>query len=185
MEIKENGAWVVGESEPGHCYVEQMSDIIINIINQKKPELVYDFGCGYGEYVRDISLLGIEAVGFEAYPNKKVYDNIQELDLSVPVLLERSADISISLEVGEHIPVKFEQVFIDNICNNTKSTVILSWAIEGQDGDGHVNCKNNDYVISEMAKRGFLFDDAALELRNAFDSKHWFYNTLMLFSKNK
>jgi hypothetical protein len=181
MEIKENGSWVVGDNDPGHYYLEQMSEIIINIINQNKPELVYDFGCGYGEYVRDISLLGIEAIGFEAYPNKKVYDNIQELDLSVPVILERSSDISISLEVGEHIPSEFEQIFFDNICNNTKNTVILSWAVEGQGGDGHVNCKNNDYVISEMEKRGFVFDSSILQLRKNFDPNHWFYNTLMLF----
>jgi SAM-dependent methyltransferase len=183
MEIKENGSWVVGDNDPGHYYSEQMSDLILQIINKKRPKLVYDFGCGYGEYVRDISLLGIEAVGFEAYPNKKVYDNIQELDLSVPVLLERSADISISLEVGEHIPAEFEQIFLDNICNNTKNTVILSWAVEGQGGDGHVNCKNNDYVISEMEKRGFMFDDSALQIRRSFDVNHWFYNTLMLFNR--
>jgi hypothetical protein len=160
-----------------------MSDIIINIINEKKPALVYDFGCGYGEYIKNISELGIEAIGFEAHPNKTIYKNIEELDLSIPVVLERSADISISLEVGEHIPVEFEQIFIDNICNNTKNTVIFSWAVEGQGGDGHVNCRNNDYIILEMAKRGFVFDPSILEIRKNFNSNHWFYNTAMLFHK--
>ena len=183
MKIKENGSWIVEENDPGHCYVEYMSDIIINIINEKKPALVYDFGCGYGEYIKNISELGIEAIGFEAHPNKTIYKNIEKLDLSIPVILERSADISISLEVGEHIPVEFEQIFIDNICNNTKNTVIFSWAIEGQGGDGHVNCRNNDYIISEMAKRGFVFDPSILEIRKNFSSNHWFYNTAMLFHK--
>jgi hypothetical protein len=183
MKIKENGSWIVEENDPGHCYVEYMSDIIINIINEKKPALVYDFGCGYGEYIKNISELGIEAIGFEAHPNKTIYKNIEELDLSIPVVLERSADISISLEVGEHIPVEFEQIFIDNICNNTKNTVIFSWAVEGQGGDGHVNCRNNDYIISEMAKRGFMFDPSILEIRKNFNSNHWFYNTAMLFHK--
>jgi hypothetical protein len=183
MEIKKNGSWVVGDSDPGHCYVQYMSDLIIGIVNKKKPSLVYDFGCGYGEYIKNISELGVETIGFEAHPNKTVYDNIQKLDLSIPVVLERSADISISLEVGEHIPVEFEQIFIDNICNNTKNMVIFSWAVEGQGGDGHVNCRNNDYIISEMTKRGFIFDPTILELRKSFDSNHWFYNSLMLFNK--
>jgi SAM-dependent methyltransferase len=183
MKINENGSWDVGDNDPGHCYVEYMSDIIIKIINEKKPTLVYDFGCGYGEYIKNISELGIEAIGFEAYPNKKIYKNIEKLDLSIPVVLKRSADISISLEVGEHIPVEFEQIFIDNICNNTKNTVIFSWAVEGQGGDGHINCRNNDYIISEMAKRGFMFDPSILEIRKNFNSNHWFYNTAMLFHK--
>jgi hypothetical protein len=183
MEITKNGAWIVKEEDPGHYYSEQMSDLILQIINKKRPSLVYDFGCGYGEYIKNISALGIEAIGFEAYPNKTIYDNIQELDLSSPVILERSADISISLEVGEHLPVEFEEIFIDNICNNTKNTIILSWAVEGQIGDGHVNCRNNSYIIAHMKRRGFIFDKSILETRKIFDKNIWFHNTLMLFNK--
>ena len=183
MKIKKNGSWIVGKEDPGHCYVEKMSELILEIIKRDEPRLVYDFGCGYGEYLKDISELGIEAIGFEAHPNKTRYKNIKKLDLSTPVVLERSADISISLEVGEHIPVEFEKIFIDNICNNTKKTVILSWAVEGQPGDGHINCRNNDYIISEMTKRGFVFDPKVLESRKSFDSDHWFQNTAMLFHK--
>jgi hypothetical protein len=183
MKIKKNGSWVVGKNDPGHAYSEKMSELIIRIVKEQEPKLVYDFGCGYGQYISNISKLGIEAVGFEAHPNKSLYRNIKKLDLSAPANLKKSADISISLEVGEHIPVEFEQVFIDNICKNTKNTVIFSWAVEGQPGDGHVNCRNNDYIISEMAKRGFVFDPSILEIRKSFDINHWFYNTTMLFHK--
>ena len=185
MEIKENGSWVVGDNDDGHRYVHYMSDIIIKIVKEKNPRLVYDFGCGYGEYLKDIFELGIEAMGFEAHPNKIIYDNIKELDLSIPVTLEKNADISISLEVGEHIPVEFEQIFINNICNNTSNILILSWAIEGQSGNGHVNCRNNDYIISEMDKRGFIFDPSILEIRKGFDQDCWFFNSLMLFNKKQ
>jgi len=183
MKIKKNGSWIVGKNDSGHCYVEQMSVLILDLIKRVKPKLVYDFGCGYGEYLKNISALGFEAIGFEAHPNRTRYKNIQKLDLSIPIVLERSADISISLEVGEHIPVEFEQIFIDNICNNTTKTVLLSWAVEGQSGDGHINCRNNDYVISEMKKRGFVFDPAILEARKSFDSNQWFQDTAMLFHK--
>jgi hypothetical protein len=183
MKIKKNGSWVVGKNDLGHSYVERMSELIIDIVSKEEPELVYDFGCGYGHYISNISKLGIEAVGFEAHPNKSLYRNIKKLDLSIPAILKKPADISISLEVGEHIPVEFEQIFIDNICNNTKKTVILSWAVEGQPGDGHINCRNNDYIISEMAMRGFVFDPSILEKRKSFDRDHWFYNTTMLFHK--
>jgi hypothetical protein len=184
MEITKSGAWIVGVSDPGHYYSKQVSDLIIDIVKKKKPSIVYDFGCGYGEYLRDISPLVHEAVGFEAYPNKTIYENIHQTDLSAPILLENPADVSISLEVGEHIPSEFEQIFIDNLCNNTKNTLILSWAVEGQIGDGHVNCRNNDYIIAEVEKRGFIFDDSILEIRKSFDMNNWFYNTLMLFNRS-
>jgi hypothetical protein len=68
-------------------------------------------------------------------------------------------DLVISIEVGEHIPKEFEQVFIDNICSHTNSKLILSWAIVGQGGDGHVNCQNNDYIIAKLKEKGFEHDE--------------------------
>jgi hypothetical protein len=183
MIIKENGAWIQDESWSGHTYIEPMSEILLTFVEKHSPSLVYDFGCGWGDYAKDISDTGIEAIGFEAYPDTSFYSNIQELDLSKPHTLERKADMSISLEVGEHIPAEFEQNFIDNICNNTKDVLVLSWAIEGQDGDGHINCRNNDYVIAEVEKRGFVFDDSILHLRHVTDGLKWFHDSLMLFNR--
>jgi hypothetical protein len=181
MIIKENGAWVQDGSWAGHAYINSMADIILKLVEKHSPSLVYDFGCGWGDYARDISATGVEAIGFEGYPDRSHYDNIQEMDLSKLHVLDRQADLSISLEVGEHIPAEFEQNFIDNICNNTKDVLVLSWAIEGQGGDGHINCKNNDYVISEVEKRGFVFDESILSLRKETPDLAWFDQTLMLF----
>lgn len=185
MIIKENGAWIQDGSWSGHHYIKSMSDILLSIVAKHSPSLVYDFGCGLGAYTKDIAETGVEVVGFEAYPDRSEYENIQEMDLSKIHLLERKADLSISLEVGEHIPAEFEQNFIDNVCNNTKDVLVLSWAIEGQGGDGHVNCRNNDYVISEVEKRGFKFDDSILDVRTGASDLAWFHKSLMLFNRTK
>lgn len=184
MEIKENGAWIQNEDGwTGHHYIKPMSDIIVKIVSENKAKLVYDFGCGWGHYLNDISNPDIEAIGFEAYPDKRYYGNIEQQDLSQPFTLERLADISICLEVGEHIPEEFEQTFIDNICNNTNNIVIFSWAVEGQCGDGHVNEKSNDYIIDQMSRRDYVFDDSILKIREETDGLEWFHNSLMLFRK--
>jgi hypothetical protein len=184
MEIKENGAWLQNDDGySGHMYVQSMSNILNRIVLENKANLVYDFGCGFGDYTKNISRLGVETIGFEAYPDKRNYDNIQQADLSEPLLLDRKADIAISLEVGEHIPAEFEDIFIDNICNNAKDIVILSWAVEGQSGDGHINCRNNDHIIAQMSKRGFVFDESILEIRKEADEMLWFEDSLMLFRK--
>jgi hypothetical protein len=185
MEIKENGAWLLNGSQDQHVYIPRMSGILLALVKKHSPKLVYDFGCGQGHYTKDIHKAGIEAIGFEAYPDTSHYTNIQELDLSKPHTLDRKADVSISLEVGEHIPVEFEQVFLDNLCNNTKDMLILSWAVENQDGHGHVNCRNNDYIIEQVEKRGFVFDESILYIRDGFPDLLWFTRSLMLFNRAK
>lgn len=40
---------------------------------------------------------------------------IQQLELGAPVNLERRFDWVMSIEVGEHIPVESEDIFMDNV----------------------------------------------------------------------
>ena len=101
--------------------------------------------------------------------------------MSKPIDLKVKSDISISLEVGEHIPVEYEQIFLDNIVANTTTIVVLSWAIPGQIGNGHINCRENEYIIQQMANRGFILDKNILEKRKQF--KNWFKDSLMLFTR--
>jgi tryptophanyl-tRNA synthetase len=59
----------------------------------------------------------------------------------------------------------------------------LSWAIIGQGGNGHVNCQDNDYIISEITKRGWIFDaDTTAEVRVKMPD-NWIKNTVMFFNK--
>ena len=53
---------------------------------------------------------------------------IQTKDLSVPFNLDHKFDWVLSLEVGEHIPKKKEQVFMDNLVNHAcKGNRISFW----------------------------------------------------------
>jgi tryptophanyl-tRNA synthetase len=49
-------------------------------------------------------------------------------------------DWIISLEVAEHIPEKYEAVYLDNIFRHAKEGIILSWAVPGQIGLSLVVC---------------------------------------------
>ena len=48
-------------------------------------------------------------------------------------------DWVLSLEMGEHVPNRFEAMVIRNIHAHNTRGVILSWARLGQPGNGHVN----------------------------------------------
>jgi tryptophanyl-tRNA synthetase len=103
-------------------------------------------------------------------------------DFSQPASVGRF-NLVLSLEVGEHIPAQYEQTFIDNLINSSREYIVLSWAVENQPGIGHVNCRNNDFVISEFQKRGLDYSKGSSEYLREHSTLPWFKNTLMVFIK--
>ena len=150
------------------------------------PERAADLGCGLGHYCKIFNENGWRVVdgyeGTEGLKDYKVWPWIYRFDLTKPINFQ-TYDFVLCLEVGEHIPEKHEQTLLDNICNAANKDIVLSWAVPGQySASGHVNCRPNDYVINELAKRGFVLDNnMTKELREASYFK-WFKNTLMVFN---
>lgn len=108
---------------------------------------------------------------------------VKYLDLSEPFLLSQKFDWILSLEVGEHIPIEFEQNFLDNLDKHSCKGVILSWAIPGQGGHHHVNNRPSQYIIDQMAKRGFQFDENWTDRFRSAAELSWFKNSTMTFSR--
>ncbi|XP_071536165.1 uncharacterized protein [Panulirus ornatus] len=107
---------------------------------------------------------------------------IQVVDLSVPVDLGRRFDWVMSLEVGEHIPPAGEEAFLDDVVGHACKGVVLSWAVPGQNGHHHVNCRSNDYIKAKMALRGLKPQaEEERKLRDKVEISH-FKNTIMVFT---
>jgi hypothetical protein len=96
---------------------------------------------------------------------------------------EEPFDMVISLEVGEHIPERWESIYIDNLTRNARSYILMSWAVEGQPGDGHVNGRSNEYVINQMKSRGYTINWPVSRYLRKSASLWWFKNTIMLFER--
>jgi hypothetical protein len=185
FKINQRGFWESEQASGYHIFDSLLCTGLINYLKEKNIQSVYDFGCGMGDYAKEIIKQGIVCKAYDGNPStKELTGGIGDvLDLSEPVQLEK-LDCVLSLEVGEHLPVEYEQIFIDNVVNNATSKIILSWAVEGQGGTGHFNCRNNDYVINELAKRGFKYDEeSSLNLRKYVSNAGWFRDTLMVFDK--
>jgi len=151
------------------------------------PKMTADLGCGLGMYCKILTAYGWNCVGYEGtrgIHEIAVFDRIHEVDLSKRLSLPKGGiyDFVLCLEVGEHIPAEREEIFIENLCGFACKDIVLSWAVPGQySASGHFNCRSNDYVISELAKRGFVFDnDMTMKLREA-SYFSWFKNTIMCF----
>ena len=64
-------------------------------------------------------------------------------------------DAAMSIEVAEQIPAQFEDKFVDNLVGSARDLVILSWAVPGQGGEGHVNGKTAMAVNQKMKEHGW------------------------------
>lgn len=92
-------------------------------------------------------------------------------------------DWVLSLEVAEHIPGRFEAVYLDNLWRHASQGVILSWARPKQKGHHHVNAKTPDEVISVMRSGGFAVDAEAGERLRKLAKLPWFRANLMVFRR--
>ena len=185
MQINNLGFWETTDGT-GHVHDINLCEALTSYLLITGHKTVVDFGCGMGDYAKAFKAVNLDVEAFDGNPNTEVLtEGIgRVLDLSKPFYLQKKFDAVMSLEVGEHIPAEFEDLFISNITKHAKKTLIISWAVEGQGGDGHVNCKNNDYIIRQIEERGFKYKKkASEELRKAATNASWFSNTLMVFDK--
>ena len=185
MSIHQNGYWEGLEADTQHVHDPNFANCLVTFFKNEGTTSIVDFGCGMGNYVRTFRDNGLNASGFDGNPNTPELTNntCSVLDLSVPVQFE-PFDWVMSLEVGEHLSQKFEDIFIQNLHNNNKRGIILSWAIKGQGGHGHFNEQDNDYIKSKICGLGYVNDiESENNMRN-MSSLPWFKNTIMVFRRN-
>lgn len=143
-----------------------------------------DIGCGNGAYTFALRDAGINCIGYDGNPITEQSTNgiCKIMDFSIPQQIGKF-DVVLSLEVGEHIPKEFESVFLNNLRDASSLWIVLSWAVKGQPGTGHVNCQDNDYIISEMDKRSFVYCPEASQVLRDKSKLPWLKNTIMVFQK--
>ena len=154
-----------------------------------KNATVLDLGCGLGLYARFFHRAGYHVIAIEGgeITGSEAFYPIFREDLTEPLswpgvaLAERNNSV-LCLEVGEHIPAIYETVFLDNITRYARR-LVLSWAIPGQGGFGHVNEQPNEVIKAAIQCRGFNFnDEVTSRLRGAVGDYCWYFrNTLMVF----
>lgn len=180
--IGKTGIWSEDEAWT-HAFSYSTAKYIGDYFEKDVP--VIDLGCGKGTYCQYLKDVGFQDVmGFEGsiLPDSD-FDGIIQADLSLGLI--GAIGNVISIEVFEHIPRQFESTFVDNICNACSGKLVLSVAVEGQPGLGHVNCRNNDYVIALFDGQGFKFmAERTDEIRSKVEPHvDYLRNTLMVFER--
>ena len=128
-----------------------------------KGKRVGAFGDGpglYKEYYDGTGLLEVyDAYDGAPFIEAETSGKVKFLDLSIPQYGLPIYDWVICLEVAEHIPKKYEDIFLSNLARHAENGIILSWAVPGQPGHYHVNNKPLSLVIESMKKFGFERDE--------------------------
>lgn len=182
--IHERGYWLSKDETNTHDWDRPLAAELVKMFRTSKT--IVDIGCGNGGYTKHFIDNGLSCTGYDGSPlTPEITGGLCGIkDFSVPVDIGKF-DFVLSLEVGEHIPATYEQNFVDNLVKAAKKFICLSWGVEGQGGLGHVNCRNNDYVIRELSKRGFVYDSDRSDKLRSVSTFPWFKNTVMVFEKKE
>jgi hypothetical protein len=166
----DTGYWNTPEKS-NFYFNESLCFSIAEYLTKKKLTHVFDFGCGTGEYCHILISLGFPCLGFDGNPHTGRFTKFGAIrDLAFPVFFVKR-DCVISIDVGQYIPKQYEMTFIDNLCNNTKHSIIVKWSSNKED-EKQINCVDSDYLISEFLKRGFkLSSTASYEISNLSKNK--------------
>ena len=144
-----------------------------------------DVGCGKGVWGKtfkdkyDCEVLGVDGV----YVTDPVIPFMAH-DLTQPLILDKTYDIALCLEVAEHLPEESADTLVDSLVN-ASDTIIFSAAIPFQTGAGHINCQWQSYWAEKFQERGYDCDDV---LRHMFWNdkrvEPWYKQNMLIYYKN-
>jgi hypothetical protein len=182
--IGSNGAWTIKNLNE-HVFDDSLASAFVNLFKINDVKNCVDFGCGPGKYVEYFNANGIPTVGYDGnpYTEELTAGKCHIIDLSVPFDLRQTFDCVMSLEVGEHIPMEFQETYIDNLVKHAGRFIVISWAIPGQDGYGHVNNRTNEYIREAFKTRGFSCNEYMDNILRLTADNTWFGNTVMTFRR--
>jgi hypothetical protein len=178
---QKTGIWI-GADRHG-VYDESLADGLAHFCLAKQFATIVDLGCGHGKYVEHLSRAGLNCVGYDGNPFTPQITNgkCRVLNLARPISIGLF-DCVISLEVGEHIPKDYQEIYICNLLKTTRKYLICSWALPGQGGLGHFNERPQQEVISDFEAAGRLhYDGGTSDMLRELSSLPWFKNTIICF----
>jgi len=173
----------------------EQAERLANVLAWKyNPKSVLDIGCASGLYLKPFTDLGIKIHGVD-YSEAAVDDSVLQVPRSVIEVaditkqsVKSRADLTMSVEVLEHIPAAGAETAIKHIAQTSK-LIFFTAAQPGQGGVGHVNCQPKQYWQELFAKQGFKRDiQDENYIRTIMASGYhmgWLINNLMIFKKSK
>ena len=166
-------------------------EIIPIVIERVNPLRVVDVGCGTGEWLSvcadfgSSDYLGIDGSWIDLNQLRIPSEYFLEWNLTEPIVLNKQFDLVISLEVGEHIPEKYAETFVESL-TKLGHAVLFSAAVPKQGGNGHVNERWPEYWAGLFEKRRYVVIDCVRKIVWKNQKVSWWYaqNTFLYLSES-
>jgi 2-polyprenyl-3-methyl-5-hydroxy-6-metoxy-1,4-benzoquinol methylase len=171
----------------------QSARVIAELITRLvRPRSVLDVGCGQGLWLTAFQELGAtEILGVDgAYVTPDIlripYDRFFAADLNAPLQLKRSFDLTLSIEVAEHLPDTRAPSFVRDLTSRSPC-VLFSAAIPFQGGHEHINEQWQDYWADLFATENFRAIDCVRPFVWSDPRVAYFYaqNVLLYVSEDR
>ena len=130
------------------------SAVVPHVHTLLAPRSLLDVGCGKGEWLEVFDIEDSLGVDIAAPDGERFIRQ----DLNWPLMLDRTFDLVLSLEVGEHLPEASADTLVHSIIRHGR-TVVFSAAVPGQEGKGHINCQPHEYWHDKFEARGYAMFD--------------------------
>lgn len=161
--------------------------IVPLVLELIRPTSVIDVGCGNGEFLDVFQEHGVgEILGIDGdYIDRNLLfisqENFRALDISIPFTLDKTYDLTLCLEVAEHIAPEKASDLIESL-TRLAPVVLFSAAIPFQDGTHHVNEQWPEYWAQLFRARGFVPVDALRKkIWNDRQIEYWYRQNIMFF----
>ncbi len=173
---------------------EQADRLADLLIWKYQPKSVLDIGCATGLYLKPFADRGIEVRGVD-YSESVIDQSVRQVPGSVIDIhditaspINQRADLTICIEVLEHIPASGAQPAVKHIAQ-TADLIFFSAAQPGQGGVGHINCQPKPYWEDLFQKNNFARDrrdeDYLRTILAAGYHLGWLINNLMVFKPSQ
>jgi SAM-dependent methyltransferase len=147
-----------------------------------KPKSVLDVGCGVGAWVQpNIKWTGIDY----NIPIDALYEGVEfiECDLSKDFPKVGTFDLTICMEVAEHLPIERAKDLVKFLCS-TSNTVLFSAAIPYQGGNGHINEQWQTWWEEIFNEFGF-YGANMTAIQNDEYVEFWYRQNTVLYTRGK
>lgn len=173
---------------------ESAAQFVNIILKYYTPTSVVDIGCGAGLYLKEFQRLGIsDILGIDGAPAATSEfllekDKLIIFDLAQKYKFEKKYDLSLCLEVAEHLPESDADTLVETIIS-ASDNIIFTAAVPGQGprSIGHINEQPHSYWIEKFKQRNFNYlKSQTEEMRREMAAKGvvwWLVNNLMIFKR--
>jgi SAM-dependent methyltransferase len=168
--------------------------MVPSLVRTFLPSSVLDVGCGTGLMLVIFKQMGAERhlgleyseAGLDFCRSRGLL--VRKFDLEGQNGIDDPKfDLTISMEVAEHLPEHVADSYVKLLCGNS-DTVVITAATPGQGGTDHVNEQPRSYWIEKFRAAGFIEDSATCgalsnEWRQSGKVATWYYQNLLVFRR--